>query len=235
MSSETPSPTRKRALLIKLAVLAVVVAVAGYFVVRGVDFKVYAQRFTDLIRQVGAPVFFTALAVLPALGFPLSAFWLTAGSVFGPQIGMGWVIVWSGVALAVNLALTYWLARYAFRPLLERLCTWLGYKLPVVDAEDHVGLSVLVRVTPGPPFFVQGYLLGLAEVKFGVYMLVSWLASMAYGVAIIVFAQALMSGKDGGGIKLIILAVGMIVGVSVGLSMIRRHYARRKIAKGTGA
>src|SRR5258705_2504519 len=39
-----------------------------------------------------------------------------------------------------------------------------GYKLPEVAAGDATDLIVLVRVTPGVPFPVQNYLLGLAQV-----------------------------------------------------------------------
>lgn len=62
------------------------------------------------LREAGPAVFFVAMALLPAAGFPLLAFTLAAGPVFGPTLGTGWVIVWSLTAVVINLLLTYWLA-----------------------------------------------------------------------------------------------------------------------------
>ena len=77
-------------------------------------------------------------ALLPAAGFPISVFNLTAASAFAAQMGLVGVIVAAGAAIAVNLALTYWLARYALRPWLEQMISRTKYKIPVVAAADQV-------------------------------------------------------------------------------------------------
>ena len=43
----------------------------------------------------------------------------------------------------------------------------MGYRLPKVDRSDITDLIVILRVTPGFPFFVQNYLLGLAGAPAG--------------------------------------------------------------------
>ena len=84
--------------------------------------------------------------------------------MFGERLGMGEGVGASSLAaVTVNLLLTYWLARRALRPWLARLLPRLGYALPQVAAADMTDLIVILRVTPGPPFFVQNYLLGLAD------------------------------------------------------------------------
>ena len=151
--SQKPSPAQKKALLVKLAVVAVAGLVGAVLVLRGLDVKALFNDTLALVRQVGPEAFFAGMAILPALGFPMSPFWLSAGPVFTPVLGLPMVIGLCAVSLAVNLAFTYWLARYAFRPPLVWLVRRLGYELPHVAVADQVEVTVLLRVTPGPPFF----------------------------------------------------------------------------------
>ena len=51
------------------------------------------------LREAGPVIFFVAMALLPAAGFPMLAFTLAAGPVFGPGLGIGWVIGWSLLAV----------------------------------------------------------------------------------------------------------------------------------------
>jgi uncharacterized membrane protein YdjX (TVP38/TMEM64 family) len=163
------------------------------------------------------------MALLPAFGFPIMFFSLSAGVLFAPQIGLAWTITGVLLALGVNLALTYWLARYALRPLLEGLVRRMGYGLPQVTKEDHMSLTLLCRITPGPPFFVQGYLLGLAEVNFWIYFWVSWAISALYSVAMVVFGGSLMQGNG----KVVFIAVSVFVAVAVAIKWMQRRYSRK--------
>ncbi len=83
-----------------------------------------------LIRDAGPVAFFTAMAILPALGAPILAFSLTVGPAFSEQLGMPAVVGFSLLALLINMALSYFLARRALRPLLQKLFVRLGYRLP---------------------------------------------------------------------------------------------------------
>ncbi len=98
-----------------------VVALAGILVL--VKWKTGLIEAADTavleLREAGSEVFFVAMALLPAMGFPLIAFTLTAGLVFGPTLGTGWGIVWSLTAVVVNLLLTYWLANRGPAPACE--------------------------------------------------------------------------------------------------------------------
>jgi len=227
--SQKPTPAQKKALLIKLGVVALVLLAGAFLVLRGLDLRALLNDTLTLVREVGPPACFGAMAVLPAMGFPLTAFWLSVAPVFAPTLGLPLVIALCALSLAVNLAVTYWLARYAFRPLLVWLVQRLGYSLPKVSEADQVSVSVLVRVTPGPPFCVQGYLLGLAEIPFRTYMLVSWPVAMMYGVLFIFFGDSLAQGKG----KLALLALGGLIAVGVGLKFLRRRMvAKQRIVMG---
>lgn len=183
------------------------------------------ERFIAILASGGPVVFFSAMALLPAIGLPLSFCSLAAGPVFGQQMGMGWVVVCGITAVTINILLTYWLARYALRPHLDRLMKRWGSKLPKVEKGDSTDLIILIRVTPGIPFFVQNYVLGLADAPFGRYLLISCAAQWTYTYAMIVFGDAALHGKG----KMIMVAVGVLV-VAVALThFVRRHFARGKI------
>lgn len=221
---ESAKPASRQALLLKLAVLGLVALVILALLLRGVDVKAWLAQGLAWIRAAGPGAFFTAMAVLPAVGMPVTVFTVSVGSVFAPTLGMPTVVALSLLALAVNVALTYWLARYALRPIVERLVVRMGYRLPNVDAGDHWTLSIAVRATPGPPFFVQGYLLGLAQVPFGTYMVASIVFAWLYSIGVIVFGEALLSGKG----KVAALGIGVLIGAVALTKLARRHLAKKK-------
>lgn len=223
--AEAPAPN-KRALLIKLAAVGVVLVIAAVLVMRGIDLKGLLQQALATVQQAGPLVFFAAMALLPAVGAPLSPFSLTAGSIFGAQMGMPLVIGCALAAVTVNIVLTYFLASYAFRPLLEKIVTRLGYKLPEVEAGDAADLIVLLRVTPGVPFPAQNYLLGLARVPFVKYALISCAIQWAFNAAFILFGDALLHGKG----KLAIVGFSALLALTAGTHLVRKHYERRKKA-----
>lgn len=161
-------------------------------VVTHADLRERFEAVADYFRDAGPVPFFLAMALLPAGGFPLGVFTAMAGPVFGPVLGLPVVIGCALLAVTANAALSYWIAARALRPLVQRLLDRFGYRLPVVRPGTVWPLVVLTRIVPGPPFFLQSYLLGVARVPFGVYMLVSTLVPAAYLIATIVLADALV-------------------------------------------
>jgi uncharacterized membrane protein YdjX (TVP38/TMEM64 family) len=82
------------------------------------------------------------------------------------------------------------------RPAVEWFLRHTHYKIPRAKAENHRMLTVLVRLTPGLPYFAQGYVLGLAEVRFWIYLhLVHIQYSFALGF--LIFGEALMKTASG--------------------------------------
>jgi|GEM_PF-185097 len=209
----------------KLAVLAVLGVVA--LAVGAYGFKHYGSELgawwelgLAQVRGAGPFAFFALMAVLPAVGCPFSVFTLTAGPVFAPSLGMVSVLGLTWLSVALNLALSYWLASRALRPVLVRLVAWLGYTLPRARAQDYGSLVFLVRVTPGPPFFLQSYLLGLAGIPFRIYFVISWLISGLYACAFVLFGDAVVHGHG----KRVMLAVGLFAVLTVGVQWLRRRY-----------
>ncbi len=226
MSAELPVPKKKLPIL-KLAIVGLVLAGLGVVALREIGVARLVGLFDQLvavIRDMGPWVFFSAMVILPAMGAPLMVFNVVAGEAFAPQMTMPGVIVTVAAAIAANLALTYWLARYALRPLLTRLVARYGYSVPRVTRQNALTVTLLVRLTPGPPYFLQGYLLGLAEVPLRLFMIVSWLAVVPLAVSAVVLGKAAREGHLGK----IGLVLGVMVLVVVGVQLVRRKVAKRE-------
>jgi uncharacterized membrane protein YdjX (TVP38/TMEM64 family) len=213
--------------LVAAALVLGVVAFGGFWWLKIHDFSVRLSidDGINVLRGAGPLVFFTAMALLPAVGFPISVFNLTAASAFAAQMGMAGVIAAAGVAIAINLALTYWLARYGLRPWLEQMISRTKYKIPVVADADQAQITLLFRVTPGPPFFLQSYLLGLAGVRFFTYMWISWVISFLYAIVFIVFGDAILHGEG----KLAFVGLSALVALALIVHLLRRHYGKKRI------
>jgi len=222
MSSEEPLKKRKLPLF-QLCIAAFAVIAAALLLLRGVNIRGLATQGMNMIRDAGPLVYFAALAFLPAVGAPLSAFTIVAGEAFAAQITLAGVIVATLAAIAANLALTYWLARYALRPLLSRFTEHYGYRIPRVTKGNALNIALVIRLTPGPPFFMQSYILGLAEVPFRLYMAVSWLCILPWAVAFVVLGKGVFNGN----FKLVATGVGVLVAATALVHWARKRYAAR--------
>ncbi len=215
---------RRRMLLVKLGAVALVLLVGAALVARGYDLRGAIEQGLALVRGAGPAVFFLAMALLPAVGAPQMAFTLTAGPLFGAQLGMPLVVLLALAAMLFNMVLSYWLASRVLRPVLEALFKRLGYKIPQVQQGDETGLIVLLRVTPGIPFPVQNYLLGLARARFGRYLLISFALQGPLNAAFVLFGDALLQGKG----RMAFYGISAIVVLLVGTRLLRKHYGRKR-------
>ena len=178
------------------------------------------------LRDAGPVAFFAAMALLPAIGFPMMAFTLAAGPVFGPTLGAGWVIGWGLLAVLANLLISYWLASRALRPLVSRLLVRFDFHLPENAAGDAWQVTLITRLAPGPPYWVQSYLLGLIRVPLTPYLVVSLLVMAGYLVALGLGGEAVSSGNG----RLGFVAAGVLVVFIAALQLLRKRTARRSAA-----
>jgi uncharacterized membrane protein YdjX (TVP38/TMEM64 family) len=179
------------------------------------------MHWVAYFRDWGPLPFFVAMAVLPAIGFPLAPFFVAVGLVFGPTLGIGNVIVCSIVSVGVNVALCYGIAASALRPFVARFVKWLGRELPVMKTGNAYEIVFLVRILPGLPFFLQSYLLGLARAPFIPYMIVSTVVPTVFLTSMILFGDGIWSGNRWG------IAAGCVL---ILVASVVAHRARKRLA-----
>ncbi|HMP85010.1 MAG TPA: VTT domain-containing protein, partial [Verrucomicrobiota bacterium] len=117
----------------------------------------------------------------------------------------------------------YWLARRGMRGPLTRWMERRGWRVPQLSDGDETLAILMLRVTPGIPLCVQNYLLGLAEVRFGRYLLLSLPAQAAYALAFVWLGNSLASS----GVWRLALGVAALTGLVLLVSLLRRWLSRR--------
>jgi len=174
----------------------------------------------DKIRawQEDAPVipFFIALTVLPLIGVPTTPFFMMSGAAYGILISL----IGTAIALAVNLILSFGIARGGLSPLLKRFLAKTGHTLPDLDDKREVHFTLMVRMIPAMPNFVKNYLLCLAGISFPVYFGLSMIISMLYAAPFIILGESILE-KDTSDL---IIAVALLVFLSA-----LTHWVRKKI------
>lgn len=169
---------------------------------------------------------FWALVFLPGLPIPTSALLFTAGVVWRQQPVMACLLCL--LAMLLNLAWTYWLAAKPARGLVEKLLASAAIQIPDLPRGDHLKLILVMRLTPGFPFFFQNYLLGFLRAPFFLYLTVSILCSGIIGTGVVLSGVGLADGKLMPAISgVALIALGVVVTQSV-----RSWLAKRRTATG---
>ncbi len=205
-------PTWSHRLGVAFAIAAVVVLAASLW---------DREAWAGWIASARPIPFFAAMALLPAIGMPMTPFFLVAGATFGSRLGL----VGSAVALGANLALCYAIARSGLRPRLVSLVRRFGRELPELPSGRRriLRFTLLVKLAPGVPAFVKNYGLGIAGVPFALYFVTSIVFTGTYAVALVVLGDSLLehdlvrTGAVG----------GAVVAFAVGIGFWARRRARR--------
>jgi uncharacterized membrane protein YdjX (TVP38/TMEM64 family) len=178
------------------------------------------EAFLSWMQRARPLPFFSAMAILPAFGIPTTPLCLLAGATFGVRLGL----LGSAGALAANLALCYWIARW-MRPRLASLLRRFDYELPDIAKSDRspVRFTLAVKLAPGVPSFVKTYGLGVAGVPFLAYFVVSLLITGIYAASLIVLGESLFAHN----LSRTLLTVAVGVALALGMWLWRR---RRKQA-----
>ena len=164
--------------------------------------------------------FFLALVVLPGLPVPSSALFFTAGVVWRDQPLMACVLCW--FATALNLTWTYWLAAGPGRKLVEAVLRRSSFRIPELPREDSLKWILILKLTPGIPFFIQNYICGFARVPFRLYLPVGLLCNGIIGAGIVLGGAGLGNGR----------IAPLLTGISVvALGVVLARWLRERLAK----
>jgi len=159
--------------------------------------------------------FVLAMSFLPLVGFPIAPCYLFAGTVFP------WWQAWAfcSLSLAVNMSVAYPLGRGFLASPIRGFLEGRNKEMPVLTENNQFRVTFVVRAVPGVPYFIQNYLLAVLGVRFGTYLVVSWLI------------QSLIAAGMTSLPHLALKAGWMVTGVSVGilllLIVLHRIYIRK--------
>jgi uncharacterized membrane protein YdjX (TVP38/TMEM64 family) len=162
-----------------------------------------------MLGAIPAPLYFCAFCLLPAVGMPMSFFYVTALAVLGGAGRVpGVLLAWT--AIITNLLLSYAIARHLFRPLLQRLLRRWGYTIPTIRRDHEWRIILLLRSSP-LPFAIQNYTLALADARLLPFMLVSFGIQALLGTSVMVAGDALLHGRLGAGLLAVFVALLLVM------------------------
>jgi uncharacterized membrane protein YdjX (TVP38/TMEM64 family) len=206
--------------------IRVVLALVALAALAWALWSTWGHELMASLQNEARPVrFFGLVALLPAIGAPVTPLFVLAGATFGVGVGL----IGSWIALALNLTLCYWLARSKLRPLVERLLERMSRReLPDFAEKDRnaVRFTLLVKLAPGLPSFAKNYMLGVAGVPFALYFAVSMLTAGAYAAALVVLGESLFVHDS----RRAIIAVVLVGALAAGLWWWRRSRRSRREA-----
>lgn len=185
-----------RRVRIGLACLVMVAIAAGVVAWKmGMDLAAlkgtWVQVNDYLVRNPSA--LFWALVFLPGLPVPTSALLFTAGVVWREKPVMACLLCM--LAITLNLTWTYWLAAGPARRLVEKMLAATTVQIPDLPRGDHLKLILVLKLTPGIPFFIQNYLLGFLRAPFLLYLPISILCNGVIGTGVVLSGVGLADGK----------------------------------------
>lgn len=173
------------------------------------------QAFMEWRREAGPVPFFLALAILPAVGFPTTPFYIMAGATFAPWV----TVVGIAVSLAIHVTMCYWVAHSWMRRILVRILRRTKYQLPVLDQNRALRFALLVKMAPGVPTFFKTYLIGMSGISFPAHFAICFGITGCYAAAFVVLGDSLVQRDP----ATAALGLGILAAVVVALYFIRRY------------
>lgn len=165
----------RRLILVLAAVVLVLVALG--LLHRMIDIPELHRR----AEGVNGVLVFALITVLPLAGFPVSVVHAVAGIRFG--FGLGMMLV--AVSIVLQLLASYALVK-ALPGFFNRRLASLRGRLPKAT---HHSLTLFTLLVPGVPYFAKNYVLPLAGVPLGIFLLWSVPLHIARSVIGVVFGD----------------------------------------------
>lgn len=183
-------------------------AAAGILVAGGWSFMVWGGELRELAGEARSVAveflgaihpfpYFLAFALTPALGMPVSLFYLTAGPVLsGAGDGLLAPVLLAWLALGINIAFGYWLASSFMNPAISAFLRSRGHRIPRASPDNEGTLILVCRLSP-LPFALQNWVLGVARFRFVRYMAYSLPIQAGIGTGMILVGDSLLRGGPG--------------------------------------
>lgn len=215
MDSQTQ---KKRGKLLQIAIIAVVFGLATWQLVRaGFDWRLALENSNPWL-------FFVAMASLPVFGFPISVCYIFAGLAFPPPIAIACCLG----ALAINMSASYVLANTVFKGPIEAFIAARKWKVPEIPEKNKIKFALLIRVIPGPPYFVQNLVISLSGLPFPTYLWTGLLTQGGIGILMILCTRYLSHETFSTGGIIAMTVIGVIILLKIAQILRKRYLAKSK-------
>jgi uncharacterized membrane protein YdjX (TVP38/TMEM64 family) len=172
------------------------------------------------LQSAPAPIYFSIMTVAILLPVPASVFYVTAGSLYG----VGPSLLWIAPTLALNALLVHQIAGSWLRPMIEGFVSKRDLQIPrLKKRSDEVLFITLIRITPGIPYFVQSWVIGLADVARGPFLGITLAIQMLYAAGFVVLGRSIFDGEIG----IAIGAIALLVFVSIVARVVHKRFRAR--------
>lgn len=238
--SPAPSSGHRWTAYIRLAVLAAILAGAGYAASQLGVFELRdPERLSDAIRRArdvpNLPLLFAfGYGVATVFGLPGTIFTLAGGAIFGTALGS--LLNWTGATLGALGA--YALARHLGSDAVRDLA---GRRASALDAlMSRAGFATLfrLRLIPVVPFNALNFAAGLARAPFRAYALSTALGIIPGTVVYTYFADSVVAGVTGARDRALLhvaVAGALLIALSFAPTLVRRLRRGRNYVAGSGA
>ena len=224
MNATVDAAPRKPGSRIKLVVAALIgLAILAGLILAGRRAGAYVPQFARQVEAMGAwgPIAFVlGYAVATVAFIPGSLLTLAAGAIFGLVKGTAYTLI----GATLGAAAAFLVARYVARGAIERKIAGNARFAAIDRAVGREGFKIvaLLRLSPGVPFNLLNYALGLTKVGFWEYFAAS-LAMLPGTLLYVYYGKAAGSlAALAGGVKTekgpgswIVLALGLVATIVV--------------------
>ena len=205
-----------RLALIGMLILMAIIVAIWKFQIGLQDLKGYWQVILAFLAAHGL-VLFIALVVLPAFPVPLSPLLILAGVAWKDHPYLGCLIC--VFALMLNMIWSYYVAAVGARKWIGSMIESYGIRIPQESPKRPLQWILLMRLTPGMPFFIQNSVLGFIRVPFKKYLGWSLLCNGFLSSGVILGASGISSGNYLPGL----IGIALILVSVLVIQWFRRH------------
>ncbi len=210
-----PNSNNKKKNIIKLLVFAgVIFSIIVLIKTTGLDQYLDKDKLHSWIKGFGVwgPLAYILLySITPSLLLPGLPVTIVAGLAFGPFYGT--ILALTGATIGASIA--FLIARYFARHQVEELVK--GRLKSIDEGVEQKGwiYVAITRLIPIFPFNLLNYAFGLTKIRFGQYVLTSFICMMPGTAAYVIFSSSLLDLLKGKASPELIFGIVLITAISI--------------------
>lgn len=202
---------KKKSLLLAISLGVLLLAIGAYVWHANGDFlektTLIIYNKIDSLAQAHPIFLITTTFLLVICGMPVSFFYILTTAVYG----INQALIINSCMLALQLCITYGVAAYVFKQIIENWLRKKGYKTKQIPKNMQTNVTVLFRAVPVLPVAIQNIILAIGGVPFKKYFWLSWPLQCLWMVAIVLSSGSIFEGNLGFGMAGIMLLVMLIL------------------------